>query len=397
MSDSPASPSAATVENPPVTDSATGTDTPPAAVDPAEAARLKRETRKARILGKGSDRLARITNTGRGEGASAYLDASTPLSGVRPSSSTSAPIASDDDPLEVDVSQLPTISSDNFKQSHAGAFPSDNVQDQDSQQPYPPNLMEALMQQMMQGGGGLPGGPGAPPGAEGNDMGIPPQFAALMQNFGMGPGGPSGQAKGPATAIKTKGITERAFDLLQAILVLFLAVWAAKSSLFTADHTPAVPPSVSDTSSATLPAFASGTNTLHRWARLGYERPSPSEWVQSPAPSLGSLSLATLPLLPPFWIFISLEILLQSVRIVLFSNRTPAPPSMLGMLASALPIPNLQLSIRLVSKYFALANALLNDLAILVFVLGMAILWAGAQLGGAGALMPGTGMIRDEL
>lgn len=95
---------------------------------------------------------------------------------------------------------------------------------------------------------------------------------------------------------------------------------------------------------------------------------------------------ARLSTLPLFWILLSLEMLLQATRIAIFSRKTRPPPSMLAMLAGMLPIPNLGLMISLVSRYLALVNAFINDLSLLVFVFGVAVLWSGHKLGGVATL-----------
>ncbi|CDU22539.1 uncharacterized protein SPSC_01169 [Sporisorium scitamineum] len=389
---------------------------PATEVDAAEAARLKREARKARILSKGSDRLARITNTGRGEGASAYLKDNTPLlpstpqSTAKPTTATApaaaaslSVVADDDDPLEVDISTLPRRGPPRGEEATNpfAMFGGDAGQGQGQRNP-----MEALMA-MMQGGGGFggPNGPGFGPGAgagEGGqpDMsGLPPQLAAMMQQLGTAGGGPGGAANVAPTATQTKPISERAFDLLQALLVLALAVLAAKSTLFDFDRSSVVPDAVNDAFDNVTPSSPlSRSNTLRRWARLGYQKPSAEEW-SSINPLSPTSSFTFLPTLPLFWIFLSLELVLQAVRIVIFSRKTPAPPSLLSTLTAMLPIPNLHLAIRLVGKYLALLNALVNDLALLVFVFGVAVLWSGHQLGGVGMLEAGgvPGFVHDEL
>ncbi|SPO31206.1 uncharacterized protein UTRI_05994_B [Ustilago trichophora] len=381
---------------------------PAAEVDPAEAARLKREARKARILSKGSDRLARITNTGRGEGASAYLKDNTPslptnntsVSTTSTSQPPSAPlgIADDDDPLEVDISTLPRQGPPRGEEATNPFAMFGGMPGQDG--PGGQNPMEALMA-MMQGAGG-PGAPGGGgPGGQPDMSGLPPQLAAMMQQFSAGgPGGPGGATTVSPTVAQKKSVSERAFDLLQAILVIALAVLAAKSSLFDFDRSSIVPSSISDTFEKIAPESLSGpTNTLRRWARLGYQKPSLSEWSSVSPSTTTSFLPQTFATLPLFWIFLSLEILLQAARIVIFSRKTPAPPSLLSTLTAMLPIPNLHLAIKLVSKYLALLNALVNDVCLLVFVFGAAVLWSGYELGGVGMLESGgvPGFVHDEL
>lgn len=372
-------------------------DTPSFPPDPnspsdsaAEAARQKREARKARILSKGSDRLARITNTGRGEGASAYLKDNTPsIPTVR---------NEEDDPLEVDISTLPPRAGGAVPRGEEATnpflmFPGAGG----GQEGGGGNPMEALMA-MMQGAGGGMGGEGQG-GQGGPDMsGLPPQLAAMMQQMGGGAGGP-GQPPVP-TAVQKKSIPERAFDILQAALVVALAVLAAKSSLFDTSHSTPLPDSLTDkVGSISSPSPIAASSTLRRWARLAYTQPDPSEWsLASTSTSLPFLP-STFSTLPLFWIFLSLEITLQAARIALFSKKTPAPPSLLSTFAMMLPIPNLGLMIRLVGKYLALINALVNDVSVLVFVFGASVLWSGYQLGGVGMLEQGAvpGYIHDEL
>ncbi|KAJ9475604.1 hypothetical protein PHBOTO_005663 [Pseudozyma hubeiensis] len=376
-----------------------------APVDAAEAARLKREARKARILSKGSDRLARITNTGRGEGASAYLKENTPSLPSTPTPNSSAqlnnnPIATardDDDPLEVDISTLSPRAGPPRGEDATNPFAmfgggGDPMMMGGAGQGGQQNPMEALMAMM----GGAGGGMGGPPGADGQpDMsGLPPQLAAMMQQFGAagGPGGPGGASAVP-TATTTKSLSERCFDLLQAVLVVALAVVAAKSSLFDTNRSSVLPDSVSETLDKLPPS--SSPSTLRRWAKLGYQQPSPLEWS-----SLLTLTTTTPFGLPLFWIFLSLELTLQAARIVIFSRKTPAPPSLLSTLTAMLPIPNLHLAVRLVGKYLALVNALVNDVSLLVFVFGVSVLWSGWKLGGVGMLEDAVkvgGFGHDEL
>ncbi|SPC64887.1 uncharacterized protein UHOD_07847 [Ustilago sp. UG-2017b] len=373
------------------------TDTPPSAqVDAAEAARLKREARKAHILSKGSHRLARITNTGRGEGASAYLKDNAPSLPSTPQSNTSPadPLATrayDEDPLEVDVSTLPLQAGAPRGEEATNSFAMFGDAPGQGQQ----NPMEALMA-MMQGGGVGPfgggglGGSGSDGQQQQPDMsGLPPQLAAMMQQFGAG----DTAAPGTPTATQKKSISERAFDLLQAIFVLALALLAAKSSLLDFDRSSPAPDAVDDAFEKIAPNSIScaPTNTLRRWARLGYQRPSAEEWaLVSRSSTTSFLTSAMLPgrlsTLPLFWIFLSLEILLQAARIAIFSRKTRPAPSMLAMLAGMLPIPNLGLIISLVSRYLALVNAFINHLSLLVFVFGVAVLWSGHKLGGVGML-----------
>ncbi|KAN0062794.1 hypothetical protein ACQY0O_004614 [Thecaphora frezii] len=346
------------------------------------------EARKARILANGSDRLARITNTGRGEGALAYLTPSTPLGPLRPSSAvasspaTSVTACGDEHPIEVNVSTRPTIASDEVRRSEAAAGNpfADMGMGAGANHPrggMPANPMEVLVA-MLQGQGGQGGGAGAQ-GAP-NLKGVPLQLAASLQGmpgFGGAASGSArsaGGAQAPLTALRTKTWTERLFDLLQAALVV-LAVYFARTSVFTMDATLLSPDPIAPTASL------SSTSLLHRWARLGYAAPSYSDWTSPllPCSSSGSGSVAALPL---FWLFLTLQVALQALRIVLCSSKAPQQPaSMLGMLASLVPIPNLHTYTSLVAKCVELANAVVDDLAVVVFGFGLSVLWAGWKVG----------------
>ncbi|KAN0062457.1 hypothetical protein ACQY0O_005350 [Thecaphora frezii] len=367
----------------------------PATPDAAELVRQKREARKARILANGSDRLARITNTGRGEGALAYLTPSTPLGPLRPSSAaasslpaTSVTACGDEHPIEGNVSTRPSIASDEVRRGEAAAGNpfADMGMGAGANHPrggMPANPMEVLVA-MLQGQGGPGGGAGGlfgamrADGAQGAPSleGVPPQLAATLQGmpgFGGAASGSArsaGGAQAPLTALRTKTWTERLFDLLQAALVV-LAVYFARTSVFTMDPTLLSPDPIAPTASL------SSTSLLHRWARLGYAAPSYSDWTSPllPCSSRGSGSVAALPL---FWLFLTLQVALQAMRIVLCSSKAPQQPaSMLGMLASLVPIPNLHTYTSLVAKCAELANAVVDDLAVVVFGFGLSVLWAG--------------------
>ncbi|KAN0065975.1 hypothetical protein ACQY0O_000001 [Thecaphora frezii] len=371
----------------------------PATPDAAELVRQKREARKARILANGSDRLARITNTGRGEGALAYLTPSTPLGPLRPSSAaassspaTSVTACGDEHPIEVNVSTRPSIASDEVRRGEAAAGNpfADMGMGAGANHPrggMPANPMEVLIA-MLQGQGGPGGGAGRLFGAMRADAaqgapnlkGVPLQLAATLQGMpGLG-GTASGSASGaggaqtPLTALRTKTWTERLFDL-QAALVVVLAVYFARTSVFTMDPTLLSPDPIAPTASL------SSTSLLHRWARLGYAAPSYSDWTSPllPCSSRGSGSVAALPL---FWLFLTLQVALQAMRIVLCSSKAPQQPAlMLGMLASLVPIPNLHTYTSLVAKCVELANAVIDDLAVVVFGFGLSVLWAGWKVG----------------
>ncbi|KAN0061649.1 hypothetical protein ACQY0O_006576 [Thecaphora frezii] len=324
-----------------------------------------------------------------GEGALAYLTPSTPLGPLRPSSAaassspaTSVTACGDEHPIEGNVSTRPSIASDEVRRGEAAAGNpfADMGMGAGANHPrggMPANPMEVLVA-MLQGQGGPGGGAGAQ-GAP-NLKGVPLQLAATLQGMpglggaASGSASAAGGAQAPLTALRTKTWTERLFDL-QAALVVVLAVYFARTSVFTTDPTLLSPDPIAPTASL------SSTSLLHRWARLGYATPSYSDWTSPllPCSSRGSGSVAALPL---FWLFLTLQVALQAMRIVLCSRKAPQQPaSMLGMLASLVPIPNLHTYTSLMAKCVELANAVVDDLAVVVFGFGLSVLWAGWKVG----------------
>ncbi|KAN0062153.1 hypothetical protein ACQY0O_005510 [Thecaphora frezii] len=231
------------------------------------------------------------------------------------SPATSVTACGDKHPIEVNVVTRPTIASDEVRRGEAAAG-----------NPF------ADM--------GMGAGANHPRGAQGapNLKGVPPQLAATLQGMpGLG-GTASGSASGgggaqaPLTVLRTKTWTERLFDL-QAALVVVLAVYFARTSVFTTDPTLLSPDPIAPTASL------SSTSLLHRWARLGYAAPSYSDWT-SPLLSCSSRGSGSVAALPLFWLFLTLQVALQAMRIVLCSSKVlQQPASMLGMLASLVPIP----------------------------------------------------------
>ncbi len=257
----------------------------------AEAARARREARKAKILGRGGDRLAQITKTGRGAEAEA-LYSSDPLPGAgstgssspafQASSAAKAAREATDDPDDVDIAHLPTISS----QHGSSSFP-----DQD---------MHALMQRMSAAGGATPPGfdtqAGAGPqdplqqmmmamqsqfggaGGEGGQMPqLPFDLGALLGGAGgdgtggPGAGGMSGLfgPQGRVTAAP-RGKLDKLFDFLHLFAMAALA-FITVSAVFSRSATEA---SVINTAPDAV--LADEHAAIKRWARLGYERPG--EW-----------------------------------------------------------------------------------------------------------------------
>ncbi|KAK0548610.1 hypothetical protein OC845_003479 [Tilletia horrida] len=321
-------------------DSTPATPSTPSAED---AAKSRREARKAKILGAGSDRLAKITRTGRGAEAET-LYPSTPPPAPKPHtpsspSAVTGPLIEDDDPVE-----LPPP-------PPAGEFDFASIM--------------ARLQQHQQQTGGAEGSGGLPIDINQllalTGMQPPPGSADGAQQPGVHP-----QAQPPAPRTKL----DKTFDLLRALTMIAFA-FLAVSSLFSR---PSASSSISPTAVTTDDHQA---HLLQRWASLAYRKPAEWEAQFFQMESFGITS-STVPI---FWLFISVEIALQSSRILLFSHRPP-PPSILTTALSILPLPPaLSSLIRTGASYLTLLSALLNDLAIVIFGVGLTILWAQYKSG----------------
>lgn len=283
----------------------TGTDTgsgTPASPSPAMDAKARREARKARILGAGTDRLARITKTGRGHEADLlYSDTPKPM-GVHEQTAAAAAAAGDidddevlqradaalqgpgpgpgpagesDDPQDIDISQAgqqgtasdPFLAAQRQQQQQLGrdaaSFPNG------SQQELPQDLqgMMKALQDMMGGRGGA-GSPGMGfPGAEqaGGAAGgqQPPMFPFQAQRQAAGAAAP---------AASTTTAMDIAFSLLRLLVFAgfgFALVYGAVKT----GHAEAQHSMPEKAAASTVDQFAH-MSTLHRWARLAYERPA---------------------------------------------------------------------------------------------------------------------------
>lgn len=291
--------------------------TDPAGESPAQKqARLRRERRNAKLQAGGSDRLNKITSlSGRPAEADAFATPS-PSSSPAPAASFSRPrhaTAHDADPDEVDISTVfrrPAPQDPTSMDQQAllqqllrggGGIPNADLDgaSPDIQPPVNDPMMQ-MMQQMMAGGPGN----GSPPGADG----MPPGLASMF-----GQGFP-GQQQQPASS------ADYTWRIVHAICALFLATYTALSLKFP--------------SSAT--------------ARLYIDE-------SSAAPRL-------------FWMFATAELVLQSTRYFLDGGKMP-PGGLLATVAGFLPQPYSGY-VQTVSRYSLIYTTIVSDAMVIVFVLG---------------------------
>ncbi|UZJ54365.1 hypothetical protein CBS101457_003685 [Exobasidium rhododendri] len=345
-------------------------------------AKARREARKARILSSGTDRLARITKTGRGEEAESIY----PESPKKATTTTTAKTISssnlysnessipgqdedmmfkraqaamqggilesnDDDPGEVDISRTNAMNASPFMAGQMSGGQEGMPQDMQG--------MMRMMQGMMGGGmagGGLPGqGPGAP-GADSQ-----PPFAF--------PFAPSGQTQPQSS---TSSLSDTLFNLLRIAVFAIFGIALVYNAL--GGHA-ASQISVAEDESLVAEKFEHMT-TLHRWARLAYEKPAHWEARYFSVESFG------LPVhgIPVFWLFISLELVLQSSRIMLQRSK-PSAPGFLLKATAYIPNAHVRLLIRTVASYLPLLDAFVNDLAVVVFTIGCTVMFAAWKVG----------------
>lgn len=81
---------------------------------------------------------------------------------------------------------------------------------------------------------------------------------------------------------------------------------------------------------------------------------------------------------PLFALFITLEIVLQSGRILRL-KRHPQKSGLALSLARQIPIPAVQVAVQMGGQYWSLLSSLLDDAAVLIFTLGVAILAASGR------------------
>ncbi|CAO1635489.1 unnamed protein product [Parajaminaea phylloscopi] len=351
----------------------------------ADEAKARREARKARILGKGSDRLAKLTKQARGDEAELLYPSAeaSPSRAATPAKvvDSLAPSATEevhDDPEEIDISNQGRMDAE--LQQAMMAFRQQQQQQQQSQQPQDP--LAQMMAALSQGGGG-PGAGGMP------DLG---QLFAAMQGqqpppgaagddgmAGMFPPGFSPPVPPPAPGSGSRFL-DRIFSLIHIVLFALLG-YLALSSTLSSSKSPGYDQEVREAVSSTV-GYSPGLVTrrehletearLYKWASLAYYRPSLADasYFEMDGSWLGFRQGAV----PIFWLFMTLEVLLQSTRVLVFHSRPP-PSGLLFSLASGLPIPALQWALKTGARYAAILSSFLDDVAVLVFTLGVGVLW----------------------
>ncbi|GAA5885748.1 hypothetical protein JCM16303_006049 [Sporobolomyces ruberrimus] len=345
----------------------------------AEERRVKAAERQARLLAKSQARLEKITGAAKGEGRiisdSAVGIAPQAKTAAPPAPSSLADVNNQDDPAEIDLASLQGAKG--LQQQLAalgggagGEMPGFGGPGQGG------DLFSQMMAQMAAGGG--PGGPGGAAGGEN-------PFAAMMGGGGSNPFAPQQGGAGvpPVSPFppQPKTFLDKIFPLVHLVAMVGLAVYAVvwwepsrRLGLYGAYETQGI--------------------DWAAWGALASRRPKDAGIVGQ---VIGK-QLAEIPLL---WMFVSIELVLQTSRIFLLRNRPAAP----GILNSILPLvsqfaPQLGLVLQTGTRYLALFSTCLNDLAVLVFCIGLVILVgqfkAGSQEGSLQVLQDATKSILEK-
>ncbi|KAH8924219.1 hypothetical protein BT69DRAFT_1319037 [Atractiella rhizophila] len=297
----------------------------------SEEKRAKAEARKARLLAKGNDRLARITGSGRpGEDAALYTQhpPSTPRA--------SGALASEDvsDPGEVDISRSWSAAGGSGDESlrSSRVFGDSFVGDTSSFMPTP-SMFDTITPTAGGGGAG---------GTESPQFPFPlPQMDAAnplqqLLNFA------NGTSSGPPRPKERPTLGRVAYELVHFLLVAALGLYAAM---------------VLEPVSALV---VGEEGNMKRWKGLRWERPSVGlEGAVGKVPMLA--------------MFATLEVVLQSTRYYMNRNQF-APPTLLAAITPHLP-PQLAVALNTGGRYWTLLSGVLDDLAVLVFIVGFFMMW----------------------
>ncbi|KAI0063063.1 hypothetical protein BV25DRAFT_437927 [Artomyces pyxidatus] len=330
------------------------------------------QARKAAILKRGSDRLAKLTSSARGEDAPAFVHAVPDLpnpsgpslssfigeeSAIPRPTATSRPSRSAPDPHTSPFASMglggappdPSVWSEQQQQEMLRALmggagaPAGSTRPSTGSAGTPrEDPLMALMSSMAQGGGGFPD---APHPSASSAAGPSPDDPLMALMSSLSAGGPPGAGAGPfapPAADRPKSRMQRLMPLVHIIsvwcLVAYFVLWKEPQTFY------------ARTSSVVLPG-----GVWRRWADLGSRQAIENAW--------------SVQVEPFFWAFISLELALHSLRIYTGLDATQ-PPMLLALALPHLPKPLPFLIINGL-KYLQMAGNILDDLAAAVVALGL--------------------------
>ncbi|KAG6331247.1 hypothetical protein ID866_7840 [Astraeus odoratus] len=290
------------------------------------------EARRKAILGRGSDRLARLTTSARGEDATAYIQTDVPVrSGATPGLTA---FTGEETPPPPPAS-LPTAAQAPRVSPPPPFFTAGG-------QPDPSALSDEQQRQLMQALMGASPGPSTftPPQPPTDDP-----LSSIMAQLAQAKQGPGAGAPAAMASPQPPSRLQKLLPLLHMVcmwfLLAFFVLW--KEPQIYAEQTGAVEASA-----------------WKRWQTLAQRRPDEVGW---------GVQLA-----PFFWAFMTLQIMLHSIRI--FTGHAQVqPPKLLAIALPHLPPPFPALVMNAL-QYLQLGGVFLDDIAAIVFGIGMLVLVA---------------------
>ncbi|KZT58548.1 hypothetical protein CALCODRAFT_494840 [Calocera cornea HHB12733] len=291
---------------------------PPVKVD----ARAAAEARRQKILASRGNRLAKLTNTARGAEGGGVFDNDAPLAAFS-SPGPESHLLGSEDPVQSPLIRAPTGPG---RPTIVPAPPRGSS----SIYPFDTSGMNAVY------------GPMAAPNRDSAMQEDP--LMAMMQAMASG-NAPSGVPSPPRLTLHhAPSRVSQWLPLVHALSIIFTLLYAAT------------------------------VLEPNAWRNLAGEWPSDSAfsvWQRWKPLVTGRATGMELQTVPVFYIFLGLELALHTLRLV--SERNVPPPP--GLVASILPYlpPRFQMYVTGGMKYFAIGQQFLDDLGLLIFVLGIMV------------------------
>ncbi|CDO71732.1 hypothetical protein BN946_scf184920.g16 [Trametes cinnabarina] len=330
-------------------------------------AKSRAEARRKAILSRGGDRLARITSSGRGEGAT-YLHDDPPLAPLPNRPGLSDFVGETSDMPTPPAASTPA--SRNVSGSARSPFeaaglgsgaPDPSVWSEEQQTQFMNALLGAAARGPEQPQPRLPSSSAAAPSASASASPDAPQqtedpMAALMSALRQGGAGapPGFQFPGAGVGMGTPAQPPKSKTFVQKLLPLIhvLAAWALLAYFVLWKEPEAY--------EAKTHGLGLAESRWRRWADLSWKSPEDGWGVQP---------------VPFFWAFTTLALVLHSWRV--FTNLDPVqPPMLLALALPSLP-PPLPAIITNGMKYLQIGSVFFDDIAAVVFGLGL-LVWAAS-------------------